>query len=200
MIVNIIFDLGGVILTWDPDAIIHKFFSEPSLCRRIRSEVFEHPDWLELDRGTLDPGEAMKGFSARTGLNISKIERLMNIVPESLTPIPGSLDLIQQFKARGHELFCLSNMHQASFSFLEEEYTFWNIFSGIVISAHVKMIKPDPAIYLHLLDKYRLAPGDTIFIDDMPVNLEAADRLGIQTLLFKNPEDCGQRLLSIKNV
>jgi putative hydrolase of the HAD superfamily len=71
---NIIFDLGGVILTWDPDAIIHKFFSEPSLCRRIRSEVFEHPDWLDLDRGTLDPGEAMRGFAARTGINPSDIK------------------------------------------------------------------------------------------------------------------------------
>jgi len=124
----------------------------------------------------------------------------MNIVPESLTPVPGSLDLVKKLKARGHDLFCLSNMHQASFSFLAAEYTFWNIFSGIVISAHVKMIKPDPAIYLHLLDKYDLAPGDTIFVDDMPVNLEAADRLGIQTILFINPKECERRLRLIKDV
>jgi putative hydrolase of the HAD superfamily len=197
---NIIFDLGGVILNWDPDAIIRKLFSEPSLCQRIRSEIFEHPDWLELDRGTLDPGEAMSGFAARSGINLIDIKQLMHIVPESLTPIPGSLDLIRQVKARGHSLFCLSNMHQASFSFLAAEYTFWNIFSGIVISAHVKMIKPDPAIYLHLLDKYDLAPGETIFVDDMPVNLAAADRLGIQTILFKNPKDCERLLLLINDV
>jgi len=198
--VNIIFDLGGVILRWDPDAIIRRLFSDPGLCGRIRSEVFDHPDWLELDRGTLDPRVAIKGFAARTGINRCDIDRLMNIVPESLTPVPGSLDLVKKLKARGHDLFCLSNMHQASYSYLETEFTFWNIFSGIIISAHVKMIKPDPAIYLHLLDKYDLAPGDTIFIDDMPVNLAAAGRLGIQTLLFKDPKDCERQLLLIKNV
>ncbi len=194
---NIIFDLGGVVLTWNPDNIINEIFTDPKICDLVRKEVFQHKDWLDLDKGTLEPHDAINRFVFRTGLEIYDIQRLMEFVPHSLTLINGTVDLIHRLKHQGHRLFCLSNMHQDSYAFIQKKYSFWDFFEGIVISSHVKSIKPEPAIYRCLLEKYSLIPGDTVFIDDMPINLEAAANLGIQTIQFKNAEDCEKKLTAM---
>lgn len=187
---NLVFDLGGVVFTWEPEAIIASVFSDPEVQAKVRSEIFRHQDWLELDRGALDPEEAIRRASDRTGLPPSEVYRLMRRVPEALIPIPGTLDLMCRLRARGHKLYCLSNMHEASIDCLEGKYSFWDIFDGIVISSRIRMIKPEPGIYRHLLERFGLAAGETIFIDDTEANLRSAERLGIRTVKFENAEQC----------
>lgn len=191
---NIIFDLGGVVVTWKPEAIIAKVFANPVVQARVLTEIVGHADWLALDRGTLPYQDAIVRAAERTGLSVHEVAGFMRQVPPSLVAIPGTVELMYQLKARGHKLFCLSNMHIASIEHLERVYTFWEVFEGKVISCRIHLIKPEPAMYAYLLKKYRLDERETIFIDDGEVNLQAAKKFGIHTIRFESPLQCEGQL------
>jgi HAD superfamily hydrolase (TIGR01509 family) len=88
-------------------------------------------------------------------------------------------------------------MHIASIEHLEKAHAFFEVFDGAVISCRIHLIKPEPAIYAHLLKTHGLSGPETLFIDDVEVNLEAAARFGIQTLRFENPAQCEARLRTL---
>ena len=194
---NIVFDLGGVVFTWEPETIIASVFAEPEVRARVRTEIFGHADWYELDRGTLPLQKAIRRAAIRTGLAVSTVADLMRQIPEALVAIPDTVDLLYRLKAQGHRLFYLSNMHVAVIEHLVRTNTFWDIFEGGIISCHVHLIKPEPAIYSALLEKYALDQAQTVFIDDTQVNIAAAAQLGIQTIGFENPAQCKQALKSL---
>ena len=191
---NIVFDLGGVVLNWDPDAIIGRVFEDSEDRARIRSDIFSHQDWLDLDRGTIELGSALRRFASRTGISLGKVLHLVDLVPRSLTPMEETIQLIATLKALGYKIFCLSNMNRPTYGFLKRRYGFWDLFDGRVISSHIRMLKPEPEIYRHLLAKYELAPGETIFIDDTLVNVQTAATLGIEVIHFESPEQCRRQL------
>ena len=120
---NIVFDLGGVVVTWEPEAIIAHVFADPIMQALVHREIFRHADWLALDRGTLPWQEAVRRGAQRTGLSEAEVAAVLQQVPPSLVAIPGTVDLLYRLKAEGHTLFCLSNMHVASIAHLEQAYT-----------------------------------------------------------------------------
>jgi putative hydrolase of the HAD superfamily len=190
---NLIFDLGGVVVRWDPDAIIAK----ASLDSRLKADLFGHPDWLEVDRGTATPEEFVRRLAARTGLGEAALTRLVELVPASLVPFPETVDLLYRLKARGYPLYCLSNMGHASIEHLEREHRFFEVFAGKVISCRVNLCKPEPAIFEHALRAYQLKPQDTVFIDDVEKNVSAAARVGMRTVHLRNPADCERELRAL---
>jgi len=194
---NIVFDLGGVVVTWEPDALIARAFPEPRAQVTVRREVLEHPDWVELDRGTLSRQEAASRAADRTGLSAVDVARFLQQVPASLVAIPETVDLLYRLRARGHTLFCLSNMQVPAIAHLENEYAFWEVFEGVVISCRVQLCKPEPEIYAHLLETYGLDRRDTVFIDDTAVNLAAAEGFGIRTIRFESPSQCERQLQAL---
>ncbi len=197
IILDIVFDLGGVVFTWEPETIIANVFAEPEVQAQVRAKIFEHPDWCELDRGILPRQEAILRAAARTELEVSAIAELMRQVPLALVVIPDTVDLLYRLKARGHRLFYLSNMHVASIEHLEHLYKFWDIFEGGIISCRIHLIKPEPAIYTSLLETYGLDRAATVFIDDTEINLSAAAQFGIQTILFEHSGQCEEQLKAL---
>lgn len=191
---NIVFDLGGVVFRWQPDVIIESCFDDGDVRGRVRAEIFEHPDWLELDRGTISLEAAIERGADRTGLPVGDIERLLQAVPEYLVPIDPTIELIRRLASTSNRLYVLSNMHLASIEHLEKEHDIWPLFDGVVISSRIKAIKPEIPIYRYLLDTYQLTPADTVFIDDRPENLEAAASLGIWTIRFVDSAQCERAL------
>ncbi len=191
---NLVFDLGGVVVRWDPEAIIDGVFNDESVKARVRQAVFEHADWLELDRGTLGREEAIARAARRSGLAAEDIKRLLHAVPPSLAVFPDTVELLYRLKRKGHPLYCLSNMHFASIEYLEREHTFWDVFEGRVISCRLQLCKPEPGIYEHLLREFGLKAEDTLFIDDVQKNLDAAAKLGIHTLRFETAAQCEREL------
>jgi putative hydrolase of the HAD superfamily len=175
--------------------IIASAFKDGRTRDLVKKEIFEHPDWLELDRGSLSPENAIRRGALRTGLPASDIERLLHSVPVFLTPIDETIDLIRRLSLTANKLFILSNMHLASIAHLEEKHDIWRLFDGIVISSRIGTVKPEARIYEHLLETYRLEPTETVFIDDMPENLDAAAALGIRTIRFLNTTQCEQALV-----
>jgi putative hydrolase of the HAD superfamily len=191
---NLVFDLGGVVVQWDPEAIIASVFSDPATGSKVRKGIFSHPDWLELDRGTLAREAAIERGAQRTGLPPADIERLLRAVPPSLVPFPDTVALLHRLKKEGHRLFCLSNMHFASIEHLEATHDFFALFDGWVISCRLQLCKPEAAIYEHLLRTYSLDPARTVFIDDVEVNVKAAAKLGMHAIRFENAAQCEREL------
>lgn len=196
---NIVFDLGGVVFAWQPESIIRRVFDDPNARDLVRKEIFQHADWVALDRGTLSFEHAVDRGASRTGLARKEIERLLNEVPASLVPIHETMDLIRQLRKTENKLFVLSNMQFASIEYLEEQHDIWTCFDGIVISCRIQLVKPEVAIYEHLLQEHGLDAATTIFIDDMPENLEAASTTGIQTIQFLDSDQC-RRDLATKGI
>ncbi|MGI9232759.1 MAG: HAD family hydrolase [Woeseiaceae bacterium] len=194
---NIVFDLGGVVFEWRPDAIIRSVFDDSETQNSARVNIFDHPDWIALDRGTIALDHAIDRGATRTGLSRQDVERLMNEVPRSLAPIEETIELIRTIRATDNKLFVLSNMSLASITHLEQNHGIWDLFDGVVISCRIQKVKPEIAIYEHLLATHGLEAAETVFIDDMNENLEAASSLGIQTIQFFDPSQCREALTTL---
>ena len=186
-----------MVFRWQPENIIRHFFEDADQQDIVRSEIFSHPDWLELDRGTIETDQAIVRGAARTGLPRQKIADLLHAVPIFLTPIEETIDLIRVVRESNNRLFVLSNMHLASAFHLEKRHDIWGLFEGVIFSSRIQMIKPDIEIYEHLLSAYGLIATETVFIDDVRENLAAASTLGIQTVLFENANRCRQDLVNL---
>lgn len=194
---NVVFDLGGVVFSWQPDVLVRRVYDDPKTQALVRKKIIDHPDWIELDRGTLALDAAIVRGASRTGLHEHAVARLFDEVPASLTPIEPTIDLVRALSAAGQPLFVLSNMHLASADFLETKHDIWELFDGVVFSSRIQKVKPEPGIYEHLLAEYRLNPTETVFIDDINENLVAASTFGIRTIQFVDALQCRAELKSL---
>lgn len=191
---NVIFDLGGVVLEWNPDAILERYYLDLDARATMKAALFQHPDWLLLDRGALTEAEAIVRLGKRTGRSRPELMRLFDAVRDSLRPKSDTVALIERLARQRVPLYCLSNMSASTFAYLRSRYAFWPLFRGIVISGEVKMMKPEPEIFVHLLRQYELTAGDTVFIDDLGPNVQSAQAVGLLTVLFRDAQQCGNEL------
>ncbi|WP_323980664.1 HAD family hydrolase [Aeromonas media] len=190
----IIFDLGRVVVSWDPVGIVRSVRG-PDGAEALAEQLFNHPDWLEVDRGTLSLHAMASQAEARTGLSAAENLAILQAVPASLLPDPAMVTLIEVLHSAGHRLYALSNMGHASIDWLEQHQEFWRFFSGKVVSARVRMIKPEPDIYRYLLVSFDLKAGECLFIDDSPANVAAAQALGLQGMVFTDAAACRRQLV-----
>ncbi|MDM5074986.1 HAD family phosphatase [Aeromonas media] len=190
----IIFDLGRVVVSWDPVGIVRSVRG-PDGAEALAEQLFNHPDWLEVDRGTLSLHAMASQAEARTGLSAAENLAILQAVPASLLPDPAMVTLIEVLHSAGHRLYALSNMGHASIDWLEQHQAFWRFFSGKVVSARVRMIKPEPDIYRYLLVSFDLKAGECLFIDDSPANVAAAQALGLQGMVFTDAAACRRQLV-----
>ena len=184
MKMNVVFDLGGVVVAWKPDEIIARAIPDAETRALAKQHVMLHPDWLELDRGMLTVNQAIERATTRSGLPEQVVRSLVESVPEALVANEETVALMRRVKAAGNSLYCLSNMPTGSMEYLEKRYDFWDLFDGAVISSRVHYCKPEREIYEHLLTTYDLEPSDTVFIDDVAANVEGARAVGIQAIRF----------------
>ena len=191
----IIFDLGRVVVSWDPVGIVRSVRGAHG-AEQLAEQLFNHGDWLEVDRGTLSLHTMARQAQARTGLSTAENLAILQAVPPSLVPDPAMLSLIEALHGEGHTLYALSNMGHASIDWLEQHQDFWRFFSGKVVSARVRMMKPEPDIYRYLLVSFDLQAEQCLFIDDSPANVTAAQALGIGGLVFTDAYSCRQQLVA----
>ena len=190
MATNVIFDLGGVVVEWNPERILAGYYADPDIRAIMRTALFLHPDWLELDRGTLSEAELLVRLNGRTGRSPAELSGLLDAVRASLHAKADTVALLEKLDARGVPLYCLSNISSDNFQYLRARYSFWGVFRGIVISGDIQLMKPEPAIFELLLDRYGLLARDTVFVDDNEPNIEAARALGLNTVWFKDARQC----------
>jgi putative hydrolase of the HAD superfamily len=194
---QVVFDIGRVLVEFDPDRLLAERYADPALRAAIKRDVFSHPDWQELDRGTIDEAAAAEIFHRRTGRPLAEMQALMGAVRRSLVPKPETWMLVRELAGRGVPLYLLSNMCSGHFEFLEARDADWRLFRGKVISGRIGLIKPERAIFEHLLTEHRLIAEETAFIDDHPPNVEMSRALGIRTIHFKDAAQCRRDLAEV---
>ena len=181
---NVVFDIGGVLLKWDPPAFIAKVVSDPAQQALVRREIFEHPEWHEFDRGAIDVTRAVETFGQRAGLTQEQMRTLLQTANESLHPIAGTVRLVEDLATAGIHLYVLSNMPVSTFEYLTRKHEFFRHFRELVISGAILMIKPEPAIYKHLVEKTGIVPAESVFLDDLLKNVVAARECGLHAIQF----------------
>jgi putative hydrolase of the HAD superfamily len=194
MVKNVIFDLGGVVLEWNPDRILASYYADPEMRTLMKTALFQHPDWLQLDRGTLNEADLLARAAGRTGRPAAELNGLFDAIRESLHTKAETVALLEKLSARNVPLYCLSNMSSDLFAYLRARHSFWGVFRGIVISGDIQMMKPEHQIFEFLLQRYSLVAAQTAFVDDNAPNVEAARELGIHPVWFKSAGQCEQEL------
>jgi putative hydrolase of the HAD superfamily len=196
---NVIFDVGGVLLDWDPGRILEGYYADAAERAAMKQAIFLHADWLELDRGAMSESALLERIGGRAGRPVPELANLFEVVRASLQPKTDTLALLAALAARHVPLYCLSNMPPGTFIYLKERFEFWGLFDGIVISGEINMVKPQPEIFEYLLNRHGLAAADTVFIDDHAPNIDAAKALGLHTVLFQNAKQCEAALREFVN-
>ncbi len=195
---NVIFDFGGVLVTWRPQEIIDSFYSDPAAREALRTHAFLHDDWLDMDRGTLDEVSVVKRCAARMQRPEAELAAFFDHVRAALTPIEPTVALLRELRQRqGLKLYALSNMSETIFAHLAGRHDFFGLFDGIVVSAAVKLLKPEPAIYEHLRERFALDFTESVFIDDLPRNVESARAAGLPAIRFETTEQVRHELAAL---
>ena len=191
---NVIFDLGGVVFDWNPDHIVSRVQPEPELRAVLKEALFGHADWRMFDRGTLTEPELIQRLRRRLGPTQPEVQVILDAVRNSLVEKPETLELLRSLQGQGTPLYCLSNMPASIYAHLRQRHSFWDVFNGIVISGEVQMMKPEPEVFLHLLATFGLRAEESVFIDDLPANIESARQVGLHAIRFKGAAQCRREL------
>ena len=184
----VVFDLGGVLIDWNPRHLYRRLFDgDEAAMERFLAEVCT-PDWnARQDAGRSWP-DAVETLVRRHPDQRDLIVAYDERWPEMLGgPIDGTVQLLGELRATGLRLAALSNWSAGKFSIARERYDFLGWFETLVISGDVGVSKPDPRIYRHLLERTRFDPAGTLFVDDVTANIAVAEALGMRTHLFRDP-------------
>lgn len=186
---TVIFDLGGVLIDWNPEYVFREIFEEESQMRWFFDEVCTH-EWNIRQ----DAGRPLKEATEEKVREFPEYEEAIRAFygrwEEMLGgPITGSVGILEQIHAGGrHRLYALTNWSHETFPVARQYFDFLKLFEGIVVSGEEKLIKPDPRIYQRLLGRYAIAPETALFIDDNAHNVESARRLGLHSIHFQGAE------------
>ena len=183
---NIIFDMGRVLLKFDPYVSLNKYCENKEDIDLIYKELFEGPAWIRADEGKITNGQRYELVKERIP---ERLHRTLKLVVENwdmcMEPVDGALEFYNLVKEKGYQTFVLSNACNRFYSYFPKYYDLKS-FGGIVVSSDIKMIKPSPAIYEYILKTYDLNPEECLFIDDVEANVKAAKAAGIKGFVFKN--------------
>ena len=186
----IVFDFGRVVFDWQPEALVARVLparaSSVDAAAHWAREIFQgyQGDWRDFDRGEVEIPVLVERIAARTGLAEAEVQAVVDAAPASLTPLPGTVALLERLRAAGRPLHFLSNMPAPFAAHLERSHDFMAWFHGGVFSSRVRVNKPDRAIYDHALQQVGLPPAQLLFIDDHGPNVDAALALGWQAVQF----------------
>ena len=185
MIKNVIFDMGNVLIAWDPPMLVSRLDLTEEDRKLLLREVFCCAEWTGLDRGTLEPDTALELIAPRLPERLypAALQCMGEWWKGPLVPIPGIAELIAELKELGYGIYLLSNatsrLHEYFPRIPGSEH-----FMGKIVSADWKLLKPEHELYEKLFETYSLSPDECFFIDDNPLNIEAAYHLGMPGAVF----------------
>ena len=186
---TVVFDVGNVLIRWDPLLVYREMIPDEEKRAWFMQNVCTAAWNLEQDRGR-SWEEAVALLVASHPEWESQIraydERWHEAVPGV---IEDSVAVLAELKARGEKVYAITNFSREKWAECLIRFPFLQRFDGAVVSAHERLIKPDPAIFHVLLERYGLEAGDCIFVDDSARNVEAARSVGMQAVHFVEPID-----------
>jgi len=184
---SVVFDVGNVLVDWNPRAFFQRHIADPARLDRFLGEVATL-EW----HAQHDAGRSFADTSAELiALHPDEAEHIRlwgERFDEQIGDVlPGMADLVADLDARGCPLFAVTNFsHEFWPSFRAREAALLDHFRDVLVSGEVKLVKPDPAIYALALDRFGLTPGEGLFVDDRADNVAAAERAGFVGHVFRD--------------
>lgn len=188
MIKNIIFDIGNVLtdFRWK-DFLRDKGFDDEMIGRIAKASV-ESPLWKEFDRGVLDGEDLMQSFIDSDPEIEEELHKAYDDVHGMVTIRDYAIPWVQELKAKGYKVWYLSNFSEKTEIECADSIAFIPYMDGGILSWKDKLIKPDPKIYQLLLERFQLVAEESVFIDDLPENVQGAVDQGIHGIVFETRE------------
>ncbi len=177
---NIVFDLGNVLIDFSPKEYIEKNISK-EYSESFYHTVFASKEWIGFDKGTVSYEEARIIFKNKLPQCNKEIDDFLDYkFFDMLVPIWQNVKIFEELVNTGkYKFYILSNFHKEAIEALKSRYKFFDKFDDEVISCYCHLLKPDDEIYEYLIDKFKLDPKETMFIDDTEINVKNAEKFGI---------------------
>jgi 2-haloacid dehalogenase len=184
----VVFDLGGVLLDWDPRHLYRKLFDDEAAMERFLSEVCTM-EWHHAHDLGVPPEQTTPPLADAHPDQAELIWAWTQRSEEMLGgPIEGTVELLRSLKDAGVRCYALTNMETWTYPIRRERFPFLRWFDGTVVSGFEGVAKPDARVFELLLSRFGLDRSKTLFVDDSRVNVEAARRAGLQATEFESPE------------
>ena len=185
---TVVFDLGGVLVDWDPRYLFRQLLSDEAAVERFLAEVCT-PEWnAEQDAGRSwaeGVAEASARFPEHAELVAAYDERWWETIGGQ---IDGTVEVLSELREGGVGLYAITNWSAEKFDLTFPRFEWLSWFNGIVVSGYERIVKPDPRIFQILFDRHGVDPRAAVYVDDVPANVEAARAIGMTGLVFTTPE------------
>jgi len=185
----VVFDIGNVLVRWDPRNLYRKMFDDEERMEWFLAEICTMEWNVELDRGR-EWDEAVADLVAKhpdwEGYIRAFDERWHEMVPG---PIEENVALLRRLKQASVPTYAITNFSGPKFREAQERFAFLREFDGVVVSGDERLLKPDAEIFELFLRRYELEAGECIFIDDSAANVRTAQALGMHAIHFVEPMD-----------
>ncbi|WP_459204525.1 HAD family hydrolase (plasmid) [Ralstonia pseudosolanacearum] len=195
---TIVFDLGNVLIRWDPRNLYRKIFGPDEAAMELFLAEICNTEWNEqqdLGRPWKDAvADAVTRHPAHEANIRAYFERWSEMIPGE---IAGTVNILEQLRNLKIRLLALTNWSAETFHIAEDRFPFLCWFEGIVVSGRERIMKPDPAIFRLLIERYHLRPVTTAFVDDSTRNVDAANREGLLGIHFKGPDELRTQLRAL---
>jgi 2-haloacid dehalogenase len=183
----VVFDLGGVLLDWNPRYLYRKLFDDEAEMDRFLSEVCTM-EWHHAHDLGVSPEQTIPPLVQAHPEYAEQIRAWPRRSEEMVAgPIEETVEILRALKDRGVPVYALTNMETWTYPGRRDRYPFLRWFDGTVVSAFEGVAKPDPKVFELLLDRFGLNAATTLFIDDSPKNVEAARGVGMKAIRFESP-------------
>jgi len=185
----VVFDLGGVLIRWNPRHLYRKLFAgDDAAMEEFLGNVCT-VEWNERQDAGRTFADAVAALLPRHADKRELIEAFGHRFDEMIPgAIEGTVDILADLKRAGVPRYGLTNWSAETFPPQRNRFPFLAWFDGIVASGEEGVTKPDPRIFRILLQRYAIAPDEAVFVDDNPGNAAAATALGLHGILFRSPE------------
>ncbi len=180
---NIVFDVGNVLLSYNPMRTLRAKFGSEDVCRTVYDALFLAPEWPLADEGLVTEEEQLAAAIRRAPQYEREIRWIFAEWHLDLPEIEGMPELVKALKANGFGIYVLSNFAQRFYQ-IKDHGALFSLADGILISSDDKLVKPDRAIYELLLSRFSLRAEECLFIDDLPANIDGARTAGLHGHAF----------------
>lgn len=194
MVKNVIFDVGRVLVDWEPDIAFRSLGFDEETSRIVAKATVYSEDWKEFDRSTAEGEEMLSRFIGNAPAYEKEIRLVWDNVGLPVHRRPYASEWIKGLRANGYRVYILSNYSRWTYAQTEEALSFVKDADGALFSFEVGQIKPEPEIYQSLFARFHLKPEECIFVDDCEENITAGRAQGMPGIVFTSYEQAVREL------
>ncbi|MEA5010591.1 MAG: HAD family phosphatase [Angelakisella sp.] len=197
MIKNVIFDIAQVLVRYEPQLLAGRVVNGKALAEATTQAVIQFADWGKVDTGEFTEEELFRKIAEANPHCAEGIMQFYERWYEVFYRMDGMEELVARLDRAGYQLYYLSNFPGRAFEYVKDNFEVFQYVRQGLVSYEVGLVKPDPAIYKALTDRFHIVPQESVFTDDRRENTKAAAQLGFYNHTFSTPRFLEQYLVDL---